>query len=70
MSRKGDVLESHPMKGTVKRAVDFDNDESLRHELTQDAKSRAENVMIVDLMRNDMSRICKLNTVKVPELFH
>ncbi|MCH2204527.1 MAG: aminodeoxychorismate synthase component I [Lentisphaerales bacterium] len=69
LSRNGDVLESHPMKGTVKRAADFDNDEWLRYELTQDAKSRAENVMIVDLMRNDMSRICKLNTVKVPTLF-
>lgn len=69
LSRKGNYIESQPMKGTVKRAVDFIGDEKLRNELTLDDKSRAENVMIVDLMRNDLSRICELQSVKVPELF-
>ena len=69
LSKEGRHLESQPMKGTVKRAVDFSGDEKLREELTLDDKSRAENVMIVDLMRNDLSRICELNSVKVPDLF-
>ncbi|MCM8534229.1 MAG: aminodeoxychorismate synthase component I [Lentisphaeraceae bacterium] len=69
LERQGKALLSKPMKGTVKRALDFATDEKLRVELTEDEKSRAENVMIVDLMRNDMSRVCELNSIKVPQLF-
>ncbi|MCM8536000.1 MAG: aminodeoxychorismate synthase component I [Lentisphaeraceae bacterium] len=69
LERQGTTLLSKPMKGTVKRALDFATDEQLRVDLTKDEKSRAENVMIVDLMRNDMSRVCELNSIKVPQLF-
>ena len=69
LEKRHKKLSSIPMKGTVKRELTFAEDEKNRLELSQDRKSQAENVMIVDLMRNDLSRICELETVKVPELF-
>lgn len=57
-----------PMKGTAPRGDDPVQDRALRDGLGQDEKNRAENVMIVDLMRNDLSRISKVGSVKVPEL--
>ena len=69
LEKRHQKLSSIPMKGTVKRELTYEEDEKNRQELSEDRKSQAENVMIVDLMRNDLSRICKLDTVKVPELF-
>ncbi len=58
------------MKGTAKRELqDEVIDESLRKELRKSPKEQAENVMVVDLVRNDLSKICKDGTVKVDELF-
>jgi para-aminobenzoate synthetase component 1 len=58
------------MKGTARRDLENPlNDEALKNTLYSDAKERAENVMIVDLVRNDLSRICDEATVKVDELF-
>lgn len=59
----------HPMKGTVRRQSDPVQDAALRDAMREDAKSQAENLMIVDLLRNDLSRIATKGSVKVPELF-
>lgn len=61
---------SQPIKGTAKRdLVDNANDEHLIDQLRRSKKEQAENVMIVDLVRNDLSKICERNSVKVDELF-
>ncbi len=62
-------LETRPMKGTIKRAPSSQEDQSHRQFLQRDEKSKAENLMIVDLMRNDISRIAQTGTVKVEDLF-
>ena len=62
-------IETRPMKGTQPRSTDPVADAKARDFLRQDEKNRAENLMIVDLLRNDISRIAELGTVKVPELF-
>ena len=62
-------IETRPMKGTQPRSADPVADQKARDFLRQDEKNRAENLMIVDLLRNDISRIAKLGSVKVPELF-
>jgi para-aminobenzoate synthetase component 1 len=60
---------SQPIKGTARRSEDLVQDELLKKELYQNPKERAENVMIVDLVRNDLARSCKVGSVSVPELF-
>lgn len=62
-------IETRPMKGTAPRASNPAHDAALRMELQQSLKNRAENLMIVDLLRNDISRICTIGSVKVPELY-
>lgn len=62
-------LISQPIKGTRKRGASIEEDESLIEELRNDPKERSENVMIVDLVRNDLSRLAQKNSVKVDELF-
>lgn len=61
--------ETHPIKGTRPRGKDAAADAALAAELQGSAKDRAENLMIVDLMRNDLARVCTPGTVKVPELW-
>lgn len=61
-------LISQPIKGTRKRAGDPDADADIRTQLQTSEKERAENIMIVDLVRNDLSRVCRPGTVHVEEL--
>jgi para-aminobenzoate synthetase component 1 len=63
------TILSQPIKGTARRSKDADQDELLKQALYQNPKERAENVMIVDLVRNDLARSCKVGSVRVPELF-
>lgn len=66
---KNTHILTKPMKGTVKRGQDEREDRTFREFLYNDEKNRAENVMIVDLLRNDLGRIAKTGSVKVPKLF-
>ena len=63
------VIETRPMKGTQPRSEDEEEDTRRRDFLRTDEKNRAENLMIVDLLRNDISRVAETGTVRVPELF-
>jgi para-aminobenzoate synthetase component 1 len=69
ISRTGDTIISQPIKGTRKRSADPCDDEQLKEELKNDPKERSENVMIVDLVRNDLSRFALPGSVEVSELF-
>jgi para-aminobenzoate synthetase component 1 len=65
---QGDRVETRPIKGTRPRGGDIIEDERLARELIRSTKDRAENVMIVDLERNDLGRVCRYGTIKVTEL--
>lgn len=67
-SLRARVLAAQPIKGTAPRGGDFAEDEARKIALLTSEKDRAENVMIVDLLRNDLGRICEFGSVKVPEL--
>ncbi|RFO98950.1 aminodeoxychorismate synthase component I [Rhodoferax lacus] len=62
-------LTTRPMKGTASRLADSAQDAARAHWLAHDAKNRSENVMIVDLLRNDLGRISEIGSVHVPKLF-
>ncbi|HEY9257615.1 anthranilate synthase component I family protein [Chitinophaga sp.] len=69
MQKKGNTVISQPIKGTSRKDPDPVIDQQLQQQLLNNAKERAENVMVVDLVRNDLSHTALQGTVKVTELF-
>jgi para-aminobenzoate synthetase len=61
-------VQARPIKGTAARSADPAKDEAIRTELLEDEKTFAEHLMIVDLLRNDLGRVCEVDSVSVPEL--
>jgi para-aminobenzoate synthetase component 1 len=68
LKKEGSKIISQPIKGTAKRLISTIDDAKIASDLMRDEKERAENVMIVDLVRNDLSKTAKKGTVKVEEL--
>jgi len=67
--KKGNNIYSQPIKGTIARGNNESEDESNKHQLLNSEKERAENLMICDLVRNDLSRACETGSIQVNELF-
>ncbi len=66
---RGRDIATMPIKGTAPRSATYEEDERLKQSLIESEKDKAENLMIVDLMRNDLSKVSVPNSVKVPSLF-
>lgn len=69
LRKKGNSVYTKPIKGTAKRSKDKKTDNRIKKLLEESQKEKAENLMIVDLMRNDLGRICRTGSIKVNELF-
>jgi para-aminobenzoate synthetase component I len=69
LEKQGATVISQPIKGTSRRVADKEQDAANKLHLTQSEKEKSENVMIVDLVRNDLSMVCKKGSVHVKELF-
>ena len=69
LRKDGPVLTTQPIKGTRRRSADPEEDAQIKAELASSEKDRSENVMIVDLVRNDLAHSCLPGTIKVEELF-
>ena len=69
LCKTGNTIISQPIKGTIGRGRDKQKDDELKHTLLNDPKERSENVMIVDLVRNDLSKTAQDGSVRVEELF-
>lgn len=68
IKKVGNKIISQPIKGTAKRGADIEEDKLIKEQLYKDLKERAENIMIVDLVRNDLSRTAAKGSVRVEEL--
>ncbi|MBN1597761.1 MAG: anthranilate synthase component I family protein [Bacteroidales bacterium] len=68
LKKEKNILYSQPIKGTAPRGFNIETDEEIRKQLSESIKEQSENTMIVDLVRNDLSKIAKRNSVKVNEL--
>lgn len=69
LSKRGNKLFTKPIKGTARRSSNSSEDNTIKNELQNSLKERTENVMIVDVARNDLSRIAKKGSVKVEKLY-
>lgn len=69
LKKQGNKLISQPIKGTIRKSSDNEENIALKAKLYHDNKERAENVMIVDLVRNDLTKSARTGTIKVEELF-
>jgi para-aminobenzoate synthetase component 1 len=69
LQKTGDQLETRPIKGTISRGNTLEEDQRLKEHLLCSPKERAELLMITDLMRNDLGKICRTGTVKVKEMW-
>lgn len=69
MKKQGQRLISQPIKGTIRRGASESEDKALKHQLRHDEKELAENMMIVDLVRNDLAKSSNSGSIKVDEIF-
>lgn len=68
LKKEGKIIISQPIKGTIRRGENTSEDDLFKHMLQNNKKERAENIMIVDLVRNDLSKVAQKGSVKVDEL--